>query len=47
MILIYAYGGGHYTRFAATVATREELHRELDRALDQGYDVVSITVEAA
>ena len=42
---IYAYGGGNYRRYAASTSIREELHKFIDKAVDQSYKDISIKVE--
>ena len=44
--IIYGYGGGNYHRYAASTSIREELHKFIDKAVDQGYTEISIKVEA-
>lgn len=43
---IYGYGGGNYRRYAASTSIREEMHRLLDKAVDQGYTEISVKAEA-
>jgi len=43
--IIYGYGGGNYQRYAASTSIREELHKFIDKAVDQSYKDISIKVE--